>query len=83
MPKKKAAPKAAPPPKIIGKRRGWLICERCGLTVEHTEGRDGWPLHRCADPRNRISEIRPFTTWTDQDPKTPISTYPPSPLEGP
>jgi hypothetical protein len=79
MPKKKAAP-APDTPKPKGKRRGWLLCDRCTLTVEHTEGPEGWPLHRCT--AGRISEVRPFDRWSDKDPKPPLTSTP-SPLEGP
>lgn len=81
MPKKKAAPPAPDKPKTKSKRRGWLLCDRCSLTVEHTEGSEGWPLHRCKG--TRLNEIRPFTSWTERDPKPPMSSYPTSPLEGP
>jgi hypothetical protein len=75
MPKKKAAPKKKGESTRVqpSRRKGWLICDRCSTTLEFIDnGADGWPQHRCVDPTSRISEIRPFTTWSDTDPKPPL-----------
>jgi hypothetical protein len=66
-------PKKATPPSKPFKARGWLVCDTCAVTVEyHSLGEGptadgGWPLHRCG------YDVRPFTTWTADDPKPPIN----------
>lgn len=51
------------------KVRGWLICSECSATPEFGSlgngpaADGGWPMHRCG------YEIRPFTSWTPDNPK--------------
>ena len=72
---KKATPTSTRPIKL----RGWLTCSNCRVTAEfHSLGQGaamdgGWPMHRCG------YDVRPFTTWTVEDPKPPI--YKPQPEE--
>jgi hypothetical protein len=74
--KKKAAPAKPAPAERIKPRVGFLSCEHCKTTVQHTGNPDdpsGWPQHRCG------FNVRPFTTWTPNDP----AHMPLSPLEEP
>jgi hypothetical protein len=56
------------PAKLPAKRRGWLVCDQCTMTLEFNEGPGPWPQHRCG------LDIRPFDHWTPDSPHpTPIS----------
>jgi hypothetical protein len=70
--------KATPPPDRPLKMRGWLVCKDCSTTAEfHSLGSaakdGGWPMHRCG------YDVKPFTRWTDKNPRHDTCTYVPEP----